>query len=397
MTDSKTPLKVLIAGGGIAGLEAALALRDLAGDLVATTLLAPHPDFVYRPLRVREPFAGPAARHYPLNVFAHDAGVELRRDAFKWLAPSERTVHTQAGEQLSYDALLLAMGARLEARFRHAITLDDRTFDEQLHGLIQDIEAGYVHRLAFVAPDAMAWPLPLYELALMTARRAYEMNEDASVTIVTPEDAPLAVFGDDATRAVQALLDDARIRFVSSDQVQTPSPGQVILHPNGERLAVDRIVALPQLVGPATPGVPKHAAHGFISVDRAFRVHGLPDVFAAGDATDYPVKHGGVAAQQADIAAAGIARLAGAQVEMPAWKPELRAVLIGGSEPLRLSAHITGRHGSCSVAARDREWSPRTKVAARYLGPYLEARDRAEAAVSASASDHPRPRTQTRQ
>lgn len=37
---------VLIAGGGIAGLEAMMAVRDLAGGRVRITLAAPEPDFV---------------------------------------------------------------------------------------------------------------------------------------------------------------------------------------------------------------------------------------------------------------------------------------------------------------------------------------------------------------
>ena len=39
-------LRVLIAGGGVAGLEALLALRDLAGDRVELTLLSPETDFI---------------------------------------------------------------------------------------------------------------------------------------------------------------------------------------------------------------------------------------------------------------------------------------------------------------------------------------------------------------
>ena len=45
-------LQVLIAGAGVAGLEAAFALRELAGDRVSVTLLAPNSDFIYRPLAV---------------------------------------------------------------------------------------------------------------------------------------------------------------------------------------------------------------------------------------------------------------------------------------------------------------------------------------------------------
>lgn len=385
MTAPNNPLNVLIAGGGTAALEATLALRELAGDRVAIRLLAPEPEFIYRPLRVREPFSGPAARHYSLAAFARDTGAELRQDAFKWLDPSRHTVHTQNGEQLGYDALLLAMGARLRPRFKHALTLDDRKLDEQLHGLIQDIEAGYIHRLAFLSPSPIGWPLPLYELALLTAHRAFEMNEDASVTIVTPEESPLAVFGDEVSNAVGQILQDAGVGIVSSPHVETPASGEVRLYPSNQSLHVDRIVALPELFGPSTPGVPKRHGHGFISVDEQCHVRGLDRVYAAGDATDFPVKHGGLAAQQADVATAAIARLAGAHLDPPKWVPEMRAVLLGAKAPLYLSARMTGRHGSCSVVSSDPDWSPSTKIAARYLSPYLESRDRAESPVTSTS------------
>lgn len=376
-SDPQQPFKVLIAGGGVAGLEAALALRDLAGERVSVTMLAPEPDFVYRPLRVREPFAEPGARRYSLAEIARDVGFELRTDAFKWLAPDQRVVHTEGGEQLPYDALLLALGARLHARFKHALTLDDRRLDEQLHGLIQDVEGGYTSKIAFIAPSPMPWPLPIYELALMTARRAWEMQEDVSVTIVTPEDAPLAIFGSAVSEAVERLLVENGILVVTSTHCEIPRPGQVALHPGGRTLHVDRVVALPELFGPSTPGVRKRDGHGFIPVDVHCQVPELERVFAAGDATDFPVKHGGVAAQQADVAAEAIAALAGATVKLSKFHPVIRGILLGGKKPLYLSAHITGGHGSSSEVSEQPLWVPATKIAAKYLAPYLESRDSA--------------------
>src|SRR5579863_3977140 len=371
------PLKVLIVGGGVAGLEAALALRELAGDRVTTTMLSLQMEFVYRPLSVREPFAGPRTGHYSLDEITSDIGVELKHDGLKWLDPVQRVVHTEAGEQLTYDALLLALGARLRPRFRHALTLDDRKLDEQLHGLIQDVEGGYVRSVAFIAPSPMPWPLPMYELGLMTARRGYEMNEPVSVTIVTPEDAPLAFFGAVASQAVRKELETGGIKLITSTHAETPAPGKVTLHPNGGTLSVDRIVALPELFGPSTPGVPKHEGHGFISVDSHCRVQGLDRVFAAGDATNFNVKLGGIAAEQADVAAANIARLAGVEVAATRFNPEIHAVLLGGSKPLYLSARSTGTHGSNSVVSEQPDWYPGTKIASKYLAPYLESRDHA--------------------
>jgi len=374
---TNTPFRVVIVGGGVAGLEAALALRELAGDRIATTMLAPATEFVYRPMRVREPFGYSEARRYPLDEICRDIGTDLVRDAFKWLEPDARAVHTEAGEKLEYDALVLAPGAVLKPRFKHALTVDDSQLDEQLHGLIQDVEGGYVHKLAFISPTPMPWPLPLYELALMTARRAYDMNVDVSVTVATPEDAPLAVFGSKASEAVERLLVDNGVLFIPSAHCETPAAGRVSISPGARELMVDRVVALPQLFGPSLPGVPLHAHNGFVPIDAHCKVTGLERVYAAGDATDFPVKFGGIAAQQADTAAEAIAVLAGAAIEPAPFTPVLHGALLGGPRPLYLSARVTGGHGSTSEVSEAPTAAPPMKIIAKYLAPYLESRDQA--------------------
>jgi sulfide:quinone oxidoreductase len=375
-SDGGDRFRVVIAGGGVAALEGALALRDLAGERVQTTILCPQAEFVYRPMRVREPFAYSRARRYPLDDIARDLGAELKQDAFKRLDPERRVVHVESGDQLKYDALLLALGATRRSGFKHALTLDDSRLDEQLHGLIQDIEGGFVHKLAFVAPSRMPWPLPMYELALMTAQRAYDMNTEMSITIATPEDAPLAIFGQTVSERVSRLLTERGILLIPSARCETPAPGELSVYPGSRRLFVDRILALPELFGPSTPGVPKAAPNGFIPIDVHGRVRGVDRVFAAGDATDFAIKYGGIAAQQADTAAQSIAALAGAPVEPKPFHPVIHGILLGGDKPLYLSAHITGGHGSSSEISETPTWSPPTKIVAEYLSPYLDERDR---------------------
>jgi hypothetical protein len=72
MVEARLPAEVLIVGGGVAALEAMMALRDLAGDRVHVTLVAPDADFVHRPWAVAEPFALGEARSFPLREIAAD-------------------------------------------------------------------------------------------------------------------------------------------------------------------------------------------------------------------------------------------------------------------------------------------------------------------------------------
>ncbi len=368
------PLPVLIAGGGVAALELALALHDLAPEHTELTVIAPNQEFVYRPYSVREPFAYAPAARYPLDRILREAKAAHVLDELAWVEPDARLVHTASGEQLPYGALGIAVGANARPRFTHAITIDDARLDELMHGLIQDVEEGAVRSLAFVIPARMAWPLPIYELALMTAARAFEMNVAAEITILTPEDTPLAIFGGKASDAVRALLKEAGIQTITSAYAEVVGSGEITVDPGDRRLVVDRIVALPELYGPAVRGIPS-AKHGFVRVDRFGQVPDSGPVFAAGDAVDFPVKHGGISAQQADVAARSIAALAGAGVPREPFAPVLRGMLLTGSRRRYLSARITGGHGFASEIGDAPMWSPPGKIAARYLGPCLAGLD----------------------
>jgi sulfide:quinone oxidoreductase len=377
---SRTPhsnskrLRVVIVGGGVAALETALALAQLAPERTEQTLIAPNPEFVYRPMTVREPFARGAAARYPLQRIASDAGARLIPDELDWIDPERQSIQTKSGETIEYDALVLALGAHAHTRYKHAVTIDDRHMDETLHGLIQDVEGGYIRSLAFVASDRMAWPLPLYELALMTAGRAYEAGVELSTAIVTPEDSPLGVFGSAASTAVEGLLGEAHIQTINTPHVEVPSSGEVVIASGERHLRVDRAIALPELYGPPVRGIPL-GEHGFIRVDAHGRVPGVERVYAAGDATDFPVKYGGIAAQQADVVAQSIAALAGAEVTVELFHPVIHGMLLTDGDPVYLTAEIVGDRGFNSKVSDTPTWSPPKKIVARYLAPYLEGLD----------------------
>ncbi len=92
---------------------------------------------------------------------------------------------------------------------------------------------------------------------------------------------------------------------------------------SGDTLEADQVVALSQPKGPCVPGLPADD-DGFIEIDNYARVIGLDDVYAAGDATTFPIKQGGIATQQADTAVEMMAARLGAGVKPPAFRPVLR-------------------------------------------------------------------------
>jgi sulfide:quinone oxidoreductase len=370
------PSEVLIAGGGVAALEALLALRDLAGDRARLTLLAPNSEFVYRPMTVREPFSYGVAQRFPLELVLADARARRIDDVLASVDPGGRTVRTASGSEHRYDYLIVALGATIKPRYEHAITIDDRHIDDLLHGLIQDVEDGYVKRLAFVVPPRMGWPFPAYELALMTATRAEDSNIEMDITILTPEAAPLGLFGEGASQGVRDLLDARGIEVITSAYCEIPRTGHIDISPGDRSLTVDRVIALPELVGAALDGLPE-TENGFIPVDDHCRIRGLEREYAAGDAIDFAVKHGGLASQQADTAARAIAAELGAPVAATPFEPVVRGVLLTGGKRRYLSAEITGGHGFASSISDEPQWQPATKIAARYLAPYLEQRSQA--------------------
>ena len=368
------PLRVLVVGGGVAGLEALLALRDMAADRVDITLLSPQDEFVYRPLAVAEPFAMGHVHRFPLAQLTRDLQVTFVRDALEKVDPEQQLVTTVDGDPLSYDALLVATGARAEPALEHALTWWPEGDPEAFGGLLRDLEEGYVHSIAFVVPPNVAWPLPAYELALMTAHEVRGMGvKDVAITVVTPEDAPLGIFGTAATELVAAVLESAGVEVVTGVYAKSAANGKLDLEPGGRHLEVDRVVALPRATGPNVAGLPADA-DGFIPTGEQSEVVGLDRVWAAGDGTNFPIKQGGLATQQADAAASAIANLAGAGIAPVPFRPVLRGILMTGDEPRFMSNEVAGGGGE-GQAAGYRLWWPPVKIAGRYLAPYLAARD----------------------
>jgi sulfide:quinone oxidoreductase len=372
MTSSRP--HIVIAGGGVAALEALIALRELGGDRTRVTLIAPEPHFVYRPMSVAEPFCLGHAERHSLAAIAADFGATVVRDSVGEVDPGSRTLTSGAGDTLAYDSLLIAVGARHEPAYRHAITFGADGAPEALSGLLADLEDGNAKRVAFVVPSTVAWSLPLYELAVMTARDVWAAGvEDVEFVFVTPEARPLEAFGNDASAMVAELLASERVEFIGSTVADV---GHGFIVAGDRRIDVNRTIALPVPTGPAIAGIPADA-DGFIAVDEHGRVEGVEDVYAAGDATTVPIKQGGLAAQQADAAAESIVARHGVDLDPQPFRPVLRGMLMTGGRRRWLRAPAGATPGQSQAALRALWWPP-TKIASKYLAPYLMGREEAE-------------------
>ena len=372
--------RVLIAGAGVAGLETLLALRALAGDRVEVTIVAPELKFLNPSMSVDQPFKSKRARGIRLErLFAEFDARWVRADVDRIEHDHHRAI-TSDGGRLSYDRLVVALGARPEQWLSCSLTdrgrsrvltysgAPDNPDFAQVIGRVRD---GRVKKLAFVKPAGATWPLPLYDLALMTAADcASHSRFEVELSLVTPEEEPLGIFGNAASAAIRRLLEERGVMLHAASYGEPSRPGWLDIAPGDRSIQVDRVVTEPRLAGPRMRGLPCDR-NGFVHTDAHGRLPDLDGVFAAGDATSFPVKHGGLAAQRADAVAEAIAASAGVEIAPKPFRPVLRGVLLTGRLPRYLRSDLSGAAGDDSIISREPLWWPPNKLAGRYLGPYL--------------------------
>jgi sulfide:quinone oxidoreductase len=361
------PLHVLIAGAGVAALEAALALRAEAEDRVDVELLAPGDDFVYRPMAVAEPFQQGEARRFPLARLVELAGARLTPGTLARVDLDRRRVVTADGTELEWDVLIVALGARPREGVPGGLTFRGPEDRAALTELVDEAASGGFRSLTFALPTLAAWPLPLYELALMTKIRLDDTGATSvTVDLVTPESEPLAVFGREASASVRQLIETRGIGLRTHTTPVVFRRGALSVVP-GRAIRTERVVSLPVPEGRHIPGLPDDG-RGFVRTDLHGQVEGLEDVFAAGDITTFPLKQGGIATQQADAAAEMIAARAGAPVTPQPFRPVLRGLLLTGLSPRFMEASLLD--DSAEVDSEPLWWPP-AKIVGRHLAPFL--------------------------
>lgn len=314
----------MIAGGGVAALEAALALRDLAGERLAVELCAPGNEFTYRPFAAGESFGSAGSHRYDLDSLAQRIGVSLRLGSIFSVDQEAGRASARDGEQIPYDYLLVATGARMHWAVPGAITFWGAVGEGGFSGLVRRLRAGILRDVVFTMPSGPGWGPPVYELALLASAVVTQSGiEDAQLIVATPEDAPLEAFDGAVGEQMVQLLRDHRIEVVTGADPVEFEDGRLQVVP-GEPIVTEAAVSLPGLEGRRIDGLPA-GVDGFLQLDQHCGVVGAERVFAAGDVTAFPVKQAAIATQGADVAAEAIAAAAGCELEPAPFEPVLRA------------------------------------------------------------------------
>jgi sulfide:quinone oxidoreductase len=364
--------KVLIVGGGVAGVEAALALQALASDKVEVELLAPRRDFLYRPLAVGEPFGTAHVARHDLAELAKRGGFTFNACSLKSVEPEKQRAVTHDSVEIDYDFLIVAPGVKLIWSIPGATMFWGGPDELDSEIVVKRLGDEGIQRLVFALPAGRTWSLPLYELAMLTEANLAEQAATGrpQLVIVTPEEKPLAVFGPRVSEAVAGLLAQRGVDLVTGAHPVKFEKGNLSVVP-GDPVAADAVIAFPTMQGRRIEGIP-HDDDGFVPIDDGGRVQGLSQVYAAGDVTTFPVKQGGIASQQADVIAESIAAELGAEIQPSAFDPVLRGVLWTGRGKKYLYAEITGGHGETSGLTDDPPWADQEgKIVSKYLSPFL--------------------------
>ena len=190
--------------------------------------------------------------------------------------------------------------------------------------------------------------------------------------VVTPEEAPLRIFGREVSGQIKELLADREIELVPGTHPKKFEAKHLTIAP-GEPIYADAVISLPRIEGRRVEGIP-HDDQGFIPTDYHGRVQGLDDVYAAGDVTAFPVKQGGLASQQADAIAEMIASSVEPGVEPRPFEAILRGVLWTGDGTKYLLGRLAPGHGERSSLTDEPPWPEQEgKIISRYLSDFLAA------------------------
>jgi sulfide:quinone oxidoreductase len=311
---SATP-RVVVAGAGFAGLEAAFLLRMRLGDRVHIDLVSEDDRFVFRPNSIYVPFgADPESLVVELERPLRRRHIPFVRGRLREVDPVARSVGLEDGTSLPYDHLIVATGASMRpeevpglAQHGHGIWTTDEmlALRRALDELAGQARRGARRRVLFAVPPGNKCAGPLYEIAFMleTWLRREGLRDRVDIAYRTFEQAFIQAFGPRVDEVVRAEFGERGIDGRTGAPIAEARAGEAVFA-DGTVEPFDLLITFPPYVaGTLYEGFPADE-RGFLVTDLATRqVTGHAGVYAPGDAGDFPVKQAFLAFLQADAVA----------------------------------------------------------------------------------------------
>jgi sulfide:quinone oxidoreductase len=311
--------RILVLGGGFAALEAAFLLRMSAGEDAAIRLVSDNDHFVFRPNSIYVPFGtDPSSLLVGLRRPLARRRINFEHGGVAEVDPDARFVTLTDGQRFAYDKLVVATGADTNAGEipgleEHAATI--WTSDSML-GVRRRFEQardrarrGERQRILFLVPPNNKCSGPLYEIVMMleTWLRREGVRELVDITWSTYEHGFIQAFGPRLHELVSGEFRERGIDGHTEEVVSEVHAGEV-RYADGSARGFDHLIAFPPYVAAVRyDGLPSDE-RGFLATDLATRlVRGHDDVYAPGDAGDFPIKQAFLAFLQADTVAEHLA------------------------------------------------------------------------------------------
>jgi NADH dehydrogenase FAD-containing subunit len=306
--------KVVVIGGGFAGLETTFYLRHMLSDKVDLTLVSDKDYFMFKPNTIYIPFgADPEKLKVDLVRPTTRKEIELIVSEAKGIDAESKKVITQNGEA-DYDYLVVATGAAMRPEEIPGLTEYANTpwtaeemteLGVSLNRLAENAKTEK-QKLLFLVPPNNKCSGPLYELVMMTDTWLNQKGVRDNVEMVwsTFESGYIQAFG---PRLNTVVVDEFTERNIIGHKgyVVTEIEPNLVKYQNGDQLPFDLLVSFPPYIAKERfAGLPLDD-RGFIHVEPdSRRVKNSDSIFAVGDAADFPIKQAFLALLQGDAAGA---------------------------------------------------------------------------------------------
>lgn len=329
--------KVLILGGGFAGVVAAERLAEQLGDEHQITLVSRSRQFVFYPALVRLAF-GKAEQgdvSFDLRQTLLNQRINFIEAEVAHIDPDEKNVTIAHGEvegKLPYDYLVFALGRRLATEritgfYEHAHHLLNVDKAISFGKAVKKFNEG---RAVFAQCAGARLPVPVYESAFALARRLEEKGERerAQITVVSPTTLESELGDVNGAATLKKALDRHQIEFLPNLSIESLTQDEAITG-SGDAIDFNLLMLVPPFRGsPAVAYLGITNEEGYINVDLTMRVPGHERIYAVGDCTNFNgPKMGHMAVRQAEIAATNLAAEIAGREPVSHYEHEMRFVI----------------------------------------------------------------------